>query len=227
MRNTRLVSLPLAALVAALAAGSVVAVAQARPAAPPTTTSAAAVEVTGAARTALLTRASAALEAVRTAQGRFVQTNPDRSTTRGEFWLQRPGKMRFQYAAPSPLLVVADGTNVAIQDSRLKTTDRTPLRTTPLHFFLKAGLNLERDARITAVRQVGGTTQIVARDRAGEIDGEVTLILSGANLQLTGWRVVDGQRGVTVVSLEGVTQGARIDPAKFILRDIADPTRTR
>jgi outer membrane lipoprotein-sorting protein len=183
-------------------------------------------ELTGAARTTALTQASAALNQFRLAQGRFTQVAPDGARTQGGFWLSRPGRVRFEYDSPSPLLIVADGSTVAIQDRRMRTTDRIPLNTTPLQFILRAQTNLEQDARVTRVVRTGGTTQISLRDRTGRTDGELTLVFTGegAAMALNSWVVRDGAGGQTRVTLSNVTRPSRIDPRQFILRE-ADPTR--
>ncbi len=46
-------------------------------------------------------------------QGEFVQFGPRGEQTGGKFYIQRPGKLRFNYDNPSPIRVIADGKNVA------------------------------------------------------------------------------------------------------------------
>src|SRR5262249_27650373 len=124
--------LALAALAAALAlpaAGQ-----QLRPrmvAVDPPAAAPAAVVLDGAARDAALAQANGVLNAVTRLQGRFVQNSPDGSVAAGAFYLQRPGKLRFEYDPPARMLIVSDGTVVALRDTALRTTDRTPLRSTP------------------------------------------------------------------------------------------------
>src|SRR5690606_7661894 len=62
--------------------------------------------------TALVQRAAAYLQGLGSAVGDFIQTDARGRTTRGKFYLQRPGKARFEYAKPSGLLIVSDGHNV-------------------------------------------------------------------------------------------------------------------
>src|SRR5687767_3015121 len=52
------------------------------------------------------------VNSTRTMQARFVQTNPNGSVVQGTLYVRRPGRMRFEYDAPSQLKVVADGTQV-------------------------------------------------------------------------------------------------------------------
>ncbi len=67
------------------------------------------------------------LNDIRTLQGDFVQVAPNGEVTEGRFFLERPGKIRFHYAEPSHLQVISDGFWVAIQNRRLKTTEKYPL----------------------------------------------------------------------------------------------------
>lgn len=169
----------------------------------------------GAARTEALTRASAALNAQRSLSGRFRQVAPDGTATTGRFYLQRPGRVRFEYDAPSRLLIVSDGSIVAIHDRALRSLDRAPLRQTPLYFVLKNNINLERDARVTRVLRQGETLFVSVRDRTGEADGEITLRLEGPDLQLRSWDVVDATGSRTRVALTSIESGATIDPRLF------------
>ena len=61
----------------------------------------------GADRTQALELASAALNRITSVQGRFAQIAPDGTRSQGDIFLQRPGRMRFQYDAPSPLTIVS------------------------------------------------------------------------------------------------------------------------
>jgi outer membrane lipoprotein-sorting protein len=174
---------------------------------------------------ATVAAASAALAAVRLSQGAFTQINPDRRQVTGRFWLSRPGRVRFEYDNPSPLLIVADGATVAIEDRALKTVDRAPLRATPLHFVLRNGLDIARDAAVQRVERNAEQALVSVRDRTGEADGLLTLVFTGDVRTLSGWRVEPGAGGATQVFLRDVTTPATIDPKLFIMRD--PPRRPR
>ena len=49
-------------------------------------------------------------------QGNFEQIDSNNKRTSGRFYVQRPGKLRFDYAPPSTLRLVADGHFLAIED---------------------------------------------------------------------------------------------------------------
>lgn len=44
--------------------------------------------------------------------------------------------MRFEYDAPVPIELIANGQSVAVRDRKLNTQDITPLSQTPLRFLL-------------------------------------------------------------------------------------------
>jgi outer membrane lipoprotein-sorting protein len=183
-----------------------------------------ATQLTGAERAQALAAASAALNLIQSVQGRFAQVAPDGSRSQGDLYLQRPGKMRFQYDAPSPLTIVSDGATVSVEDRSVRDVSRVPLRSTPLYYVLKRDVNLERDARITRVTKSGDQLLVTARDRTGEAEGEITLEFAGPGYKLKQWTITDGQRQTTRITLSDVRAAARLDPRLFRATAGADPT---
>lgn len=191
---------------------------------PRTSDAAALVTLEGADRAAALARVNAALNGVQRLQGRFTQTSPGGSRAAGAFYLQRPGKLRFEYDPPATLLIVSDGSVVAMRDTALRTTERTPLRSTPLHLILGANIDLERNARIIRVSRGGEWTVVTARDRTGEMDGALSLHFD-AETQLRSWDVTDATGSRTRVTLSDITQPASLDRALFRLEDVLPSNR--
>ncbi len=167
------------------------------------------------ARAQALAQANRTLNAVTRLQGRFVQNSPDGSRATGAFYLERPGKLRFEYNPPATLLIVSDGATVATHDSALRTTDRTPLRNTALNLVLRAHVDLERDANVTRVARQGDWMFVKVRDRNGLADGELTLWFFGANADLRAWDVVDATGARTRITLNGLSTPASFDPSLF------------
>jgi outer membrane lipoprotein-sorting protein len=179
-----------------------------------------AAQMTVSERSRMLADAAAALSAVKTARGRFEQYSPDGSYATGQFAISRPGRVRFDYDDPAALLLVSDGVTVALQDLDLETTDRVPLASTPLSILLSDRIDFERQGEVTDVRVNGDQLNITLRDRTGEMEGTLTLVLAAADKSLMGWRTVDGNGGRTSVMLNGVETGIRLPPRLFILRDL-------
>src|SRR6185437_16417999 len=89
-------------------------------------------------------------------QGSFDQVDSNDKHTTGRFYVQRPGKIRFDYAPPSALRIVADGHFLAIEDSDLKTVEKYPIGSTPFRLILADAVDLARDARIVGVESDQG-----------------------------------------------------------------------
>lgn len=175
---------------------------------------------------ALVDRAVAYLEGLTQAKGRFVQTDGRGAITRGALYLKRPGKARFEYDAPSGLLVVSDGSTVSVADNRLKTFDRYPLGSTPLSLFLARSIRLDRGVQVTEVRRMADGFALTARDIRKQTAGQITLSFADAPLRLTGWTVTDAQRRATTVQIADLAPAA-LDGGLFVQTDPRRPNASR
>lgn len=171
---------------------------------------------------AVLSSARNALSSAKTAEGKFIQTNSDGSFIEGSFALNRPGKMRFDYSDPSPILIVADGTTVAMQDSELETIDRIPLASTPLGLILDSDLDFGSDVDVLGIQRNADKIGIRVSDATGELEGTLTMVFDAASYDLLGWLAIDGNRQTTVVDLIDVKTNSRLDPRLFRLDEEED-----
>ena len=96
-------------------------------------------------------KVSSYLSSLQTLVGNFVQVGPDGSKTKGDFYIQKPGKVRFEYDDPSPIAIIADGSSLAVRDRKLATQDIYPLSQTPLRFLLSDRIDLLKDTNVVAV----------------------------------------------------------------------------
>ncbi|WP_310539277.1 outer-membrane lipoprotein carrier protein LolA [Phenylobacterium sp.] len=167
----------------------------------------------------LVDKAATYLQGLTEAKGRFVQTDARGTSTQGTVYLKRPGKARFAYEAPSGLLVVADGANVSVADSRLKTFDRYPLMATPLSIFLARQIKLDRGVVISDVTRLADGFTITARDGKKQAEGQITLTFSNSPMALIGWTVSDAQGQATRIRLTGLQPTSGLAPTLFVLND--------
>lgn len=169
-----------------------------------------------------LDEASAYLSSLENMQGDFLQVGPDGSVAEGQFYMRRPGKLRFEYQPPENLLVVADGTWVAVKDSSAA-AQRYPIASTPLSLILSKNVDLQEEARILNVEEQPGSLLVTLADRSGEAPGQITLIFDRPKMQLRQWVVTDVQGLQTTVALRNVQTGIRADNSLFVLRDDQRP----
>ena len=176
---------------------------------------------------AALTGVNDWLNGVENYRARFTQIAPDFSSSGGILSIRRPGRLRFDYDDPSPLLVVADGTTVAIEDSALETVDRVPLRSTPLWWLLKPDVNLAEDANVTEVWQDDGRIYVATQDRNEEMDGTALFVFNPDDYALEEWFVTDSLGYTTRITLSEVETDLRLNPRLFVLDDPEDDRRNR
>jgi outer membrane lipoprotein-sorting protein len=176
---------------------------------------------------ALVDQASAYLEGLGQAKGRFVQTDPRGSQTRGDLYMQRPGKMRFAYDPPQGLLVVSDGYNVSVADSRLKTFEKYPLGATPLALLLARHVSLDKGVVIDRVSRSVDGFSITAHDGRKQAEGRIRLVFSTAPLALKSWTVTDAQGQSTRIDISELKSVTGLSASLFQLKDprILPPTR--
>jgi len=169
--------------------------------------------------TADLARIDGALNSITNFEGRFTQYSPDGKVDTGTIFLSRPGRLRFEYDDPNPLLVVSDGVTMVQHDKLLETTDRVPLSATPLNYFLKENVQLARDTEIVALIKSPQEIRVSAVDGSGEMDGVMSMIFDPETLAFKSWVISDSFGGETRVALSDLRYNGNIDPRLFIHRD--------
>ncbi len=162
------------------------------------------------------------LDRITTLKAQFLQIAPDGRSSRGTVWLDRPGRMRFQYDKPSPLLLVANDGKLVFNDSQLKQTTVIPLAKTPLGLLLRPHVTLSGDVAITGFRHSGGQVQLTLVRTATPGDGSLTLIFSDQPLALRSWSVIDAEGRQTRVDLYDVVLGGSFRQGLFNT-DIGQP----
>ena len=139
---------------------------------------------------------------------------------KGTFYLQQPGRMRFEYDPPQQVLFISDGRFVTVEDKELESVDNYPLSKTPLHLLLKGDLNLIKDAQVVAVHRTPGWLQVTARkDNDRDMSGQLTMTLSWPKLDLVQWTVIDSKETRTTVTLRDVKRNVKLRPGLFRATD--------
>src|SRR5580704_17925762 len=165
---------------------------------------------------ALVDRVRNYLSNVQTLIGDFVQIGPNGGRTTGKFYIQKPGRVRFEYEPPSLVDVVADGSSVAVRDRRLATQDLYPLSQTPLRFLLADQLDLTRDTNLVAVGSDKTFITVIIEERHLLIGTSRLMMMFGAkDMQLKQWTVTDPQGYDTTVAIFNVDTVHKPDPSLF------------
>ena len=155
------------------------------------------------------------LNGLKSLKAHFIQAAGDGGLSQGTAWLERPGRMRFQYDPPAPFLLIAGHGVLTFHDRALQQTSNIPLSRTPLGILLADHVVLSGAVTVTAIQRLPGQIQLtlVRTDSPG--DGSLTLTFADQPLALRQWTVIDAQRRETRVTLYDVQTGARFDPQLF------------
>lgn len=172
-------------------------------------------------------RIEAYLNTITSLRGRFLQVAPDGAVSEGKVWLRRPGRLRFEYDPPVPVLVVADGLFVVMHDKELGQVNRIPLGTTPLSVLLRDEIKLAGGVAVKGVERQPGTLRVTVFDTDRPREGELTLVFSDMPLALRQWVVTDARGLSTSVSLANVEFNLPLEGRLFVFTDPAPDERPR
>jgi outer membrane lipoprotein-sorting protein len=165
---------------------------------------------------AIVDRVSTYLSSVQTLVGDFVQVGPDGRRTEGSFYMQKPGKVRFEYNPPSPIDVIADGDAVVVRDRNLATQDLYPLSQTPLRFLLAGRIDLLKETNVVSVSADDVYVTVVIEEKQLIVGTHrLMMMFSAKDLQLKQWTVTDPQGYDTTVAVYNLDATKKPDPSLF------------
>jgi len=165
---------------------------------------------------AIIERVNNYLSNMQVLSGKFVQVAPDGRRTQGDFYISKPGRVRFEYDDPSPIELIADGQSVVVRDRRLATQDVYPLSQTPLRFLLADHVDLMKDTSLVAVYADDVFITVVVEEKNGVVGtSRLMIMFSAKDMQLKQWTVTDPQGYDTTVAVYNLDTSRRPDPAMF------------
>lgn len=166
----------------------------------------------------IVDKVSAYLSSLQSVTGDFVQIGPDGGRTVGKFYIQKPGRVRFEYEPPSPIDVIADGSSVAVRDRNLATQDIYPLSQTPLRYLLADQIDLTRDTTLVAVSQDNMYVSVTIEERQFLVGTNRLVLMFGTkDMQLRQWTITDPQGYETTVAVYNLDTVHKPDPGLFTI----------
>lgn len=161
-------------------------------------------------------RVSTYLSSLQQLSGSFVQVGPDGSKTKGDFYIMKPGKVRFEYDPPTPIAIIADGSSLAVRDRKLATQDIYPLSQTPLRFLLSDRIDLLKDTNVVSVTADDVFISVTIEEKQALIGTSRLMLMVGTkDGQLKQWTVTDPQGYDTTVAVYNLDANRKVDPGLF------------
>lgn len=164
------------------------------------------------------------LNSITTLEARFLQVADRGAPLSGEFYIKRPGKLRFQYDPPARIQIVADGSQVTYYDADTDQISQLPTGLTVAKFLVSPKISLTGDLVVTKVERDAAVLQITAQQARAPTEGHVVLTFGDKPLQLRRWTVVDGRNRAISVTLTNLKTGGPLKDDLFVFVD-PDPNR--
>jgi outer membrane lipoprotein-sorting protein len=165
-----------------------------------------------------LQRIAAYLNGIGTMTARFAQYSAKGGGAEGWLWMERPGRMRFQYDPPTPILLIADRFYVYYVDTQLAEMSKIGLKFTPAWFLLRVPISFD-DLVVTGFERGANSLRITVVDPKAPDNGSLTMVFSDQPLSLRQWTIVDQQHHTTKVLLSQQQFGMALDPKLFVYQD--------
>jgi outer membrane lipoprotein-sorting protein len=160
-------------------------------------------------------------------EARFTQVDSNGGMAEGKLFMSRPGRLRFEYDPPVPLLIVADGTWLVVYDKEIKQVDRYPLGRTPIGVLVREKVAFDEGLEVTDVVRDSQAFGVSIISPANKDDGRLTLIFTENPFEFRQWQVLDSQGINTVVTLDDVKRDGDFDPKLFVFNDPPGVTTSR
>jgi outer membrane lipoprotein-sorting protein len=165
---------------------------------------------------AQVSKISSYLSGLSTLVGNFVQVAPNGARTTGEFYMQKPGKVRFAYDPPTPIDIVSDGSSMVVRDRKLATQDVYPLSQTPLRYLLSDRIDLLKDTNVVSVSSDDVFITVTIEEKQALIGTSRLMLMIGTkDNQLKQWTITDPQGYDTTIAIYNLNAQKKPDPDLF------------
>ena len=166
-----------------------------------------------------LTRIEAYLNDMKTLRAGFLQISSDNTVATGNMFMSRPGKIRFEYDPPSPILLVSDGVFLIYIDKELEQKTHVWLSNTPIGFLTESNIKLDGDVTVTGFSMGPNVYSMTLVRTLDPQDGRITMIFSDQPLALRKWTITDSNGIKTTISLNNLERGITINPSVFEIKE--------
>lgn len=185
-------------------------------------------ELSGDERDEAIAKVEIYLSGISSMTAKFTQGSSDGSTGSGTFYLKRPGKMRWQYDPPSPVLVVSNGKSITYYDAGLDQVTYIGMDDTLASFLTRKEIKLDNEStKLTKFEKADGLMRATVVQRKKPGDGSLTVELTDKPIKISKIITVDATGNETEVTLKDQAFGGVLDERLFIYDDKRGVNRKR
>jgi outer membrane lipoprotein-sorting protein len=162
-----------------------------------------------------LHRIEAYLNDIKAMRANFLQVSSNGEVSTGVLLMLRPGKIRFEYDPPNPILLIADGVYLRYIDKDLEQVTHLWQENTPISVLVKENIRLSGDITVTKLSRGANTLSASLINSKYPDNGSIKIIFSDNPLSLKKWVIIDPQGIKTTITLNKKERSISIDPSLF------------
>lgn len=157
----------------------------------------------------------------------FIQEDSEGGMAEGTFYLSRPGRLRWDYAPPTPILIVAKGSLVAYYDKELDEVSHVSLDDTLAGFLTRQKISFGDDGvKIIGFEKNNGEIRVTIAQNKKEDQGSLKMVFKDSNLDLIRLEVTDSIGKNTIVRFSTLVYNKPIDKELFVLPRVKTKLRS-
>ena len=152
---------------------------------------------------------------LKVAKTRFEQIDYQGQSIFGTFYINKPGRLRFEYDAPIKDYIVADGYLIHFYDGDSGQVNSGPIGSTLADFILRKGNSFNDKVTIESVRELDDIVMIAVSQTDQPGMGQLVLNFTKDPFDLNSWRIIDAQGLTTDVILSDLNRDVDLSPTLF------------
>ncbi len=150
----------------------------------------------------------------------FHQRNPDGSMYKGIIYMNRPGRMRLDYALPQTISLFAANKHFTLVDHETRQSEHYPFFTTPASLLLDDNINLHNPK--ISIRDIYRTQgflylALAQNSEADSNNGTMILYFTINPIALRGWKVIDEADNIVQVDFAEIDRNVDYPKKNFFL----------
>ncbi len=168
------------------------------------------------------------LNNIKTMKASFVQTASNGNTAEGVFYIEKPNKIRMEYAEPTNVLIVSDGNYIIYNDKDLDQVTNIDYEDVPASLILANNIKIDgKSLKVINFYKDAGTVSATLEYAKNKEVGPITLIFNNNPLELKQWKIVDPQSVEITVSLYDAVKDGKLDDSLFKFKKDTSPLKKK
>lgn len=156
------------------------------------------------------------LNNINTLEADFVQMSSNGGSAEGKIYIEKPSKIRMEYTAPDPLLIVGNGDYIIYNDKELDQITNIDYKDIPATMILSNKIKFDgKNLKVADFYKDSGQTSVTVEMPNSPGVKPITLIFDNSPFRLKQWKVIDQQNIEVTISLFDAEQDKKLDENLF------------